>query len=149
MFSLSDAALALKSAHKAQSKQIPGPGKIVLALCPFIEKTSQPHPSGKGMVTYQILRCPRRDACTLVTPGYSERGRIKVQDKAGYTNPYKHILKCVFGNDNKHMLDAYWESQVGKMKLALLEKYTGSLSAGTMPSSVPPSFNLLSKRDYA
>jgi len=46
MFYLSDAASALKNSHT--SKQIPGPGKIVLALCPFIEKTSQPHPSEKG-----------------------------------------------------------------------------------------------------
>ena len=82
-------------------------------------------------------------------PGYSERGRIKVQDNSEYTNPYKHILKRVFGNDIEHMLDAYWELQVGKKKQALLDKYTSSLSAGTMPSPVPPSFNLLNKRDYA
>jgi len=68
-----------------------------------------------------------------VTPGYSERGRIKVQDKVGYTNPYKHILKCVFGNDIEHMLDVYWELQLGKKKQALLDKYTSSLSAEWIP----------------
>ena len=137
MFTVSEKALELKNSSKSK----PGQGAVVLALCPFIETLVQPHPSGNGTVTYQILRCPRRDACSIVTLG--DRGRIKVIDKAGYTNPYKHILKCVFANNADDMLDAYWETQVGRKRQALMSKYTS-----VMPSSLPLSF-LLSKEDLA
>ena len=81
-------------------------------------------------------------------PGYAQRERLQVVDKVGYTNPYKHITKCVFANDKEHMLNAYWESQVGKKRQALMKKYSSSLSAGKMTSSVPLSL-LLSKEDLA
>ncbi len=68
------------------------PEEIVLALCPLIEKATQPHPSGKGMVPYQIGMCPRKDTCSLVTLRYSERRRIKFKYKTRYINPQKHFL---------------------------------------------------------
>ena len=114
------------------------PEDIVLALCPLIEKATQPHPSGKGMVPYQIGMCPRKDTCSLVMLRYSERRRIKFKYKTRYINPQKHFFACAFGNDNKHML--------GLKEQALLEKYT-NLSAAVM-SSASASFNILSNNDY-
>ncbi len=145
MYSISDAALALKNANKSNKQ--PGPEKVVLALCPLIEKTTQPHPSGNGtMVTYQIRRCPRMDACSILMLGHTDRGRIKFQDEAGYSMPQKHILSCTFGNDIEHMLDAYWELQVGLKKQALLGKYLHPSVGASMPSV---SCQLLSKKDHA
>jgi hypothetical protein len=138
MYSISDAALALKNANK--SNKHPGPEKVVLALCPLIEKTTQPHPSGNGtMVTYQIRRCPRMDACSMLILGHTDRGRIKFQDKAAFSTPQKHILSCTFGNDIEHMLDAYWELQVGLKKQALLGNYLHP-SVGASMLSVSSAF---------
>jgi hypothetical protein len=144
MHYISDAALALKNANKSNKQ--PDAKKIVLALCPLIEKATQPNPSGNTtMVTYQIRRCPRMDACSILTVGHTDRGRIKFQDKTGFTTPQKHILSCVFGNDIELMLDAYWESQVGLKKQALLGKYLNPSVGASMPSE---SCQLLSKKDH-
>ena len=38
---------------------------------------------------------------------------MKFRDKAGFTNPINHIMKCCFSNDKSIMIDAYWEARVG------------------------------------
>jgi hypothetical protein len=139
MNSLSPSALALKNA----SKDPPGPEKIVLGLCPLIEKVLQPHKSGNGVVLYQVQRCPRGDYCKTALPGHTNRGKIKFKDLGGYFNPLRHILSSCFANDTNAMYNAYWESQVGKKKQALLANYM------SVPNAKPKPFQLLNKKDYA
>jgi hypothetical protein len=73
-------------------------------------------------------------ACSILTVGHTDRGRIKFQDKTGFTTPQKHILSCAFGYDSKQMHDAYWESQVGLKKQELLGKYLHASVGASMPS---------------
>jgi hypothetical protein len=144
MYSIFDAALALKNSNKSNKQ--PDAKKIGLALCPLIEKTTQPHPSRNNiMVTYQIRRCPRIDACSILTVGHTDRGRIKFQDKTEFTMPQKHILSCAFGYDSKKMHDACWESQIGLKEQALLGKYLHASVGASMPSG---SCQLLRKKDH-
>ena len=85
------------------------------------------------------------DACSILTVGHTDRGRIKFQDKTGFSTPQKHIFSCAFGNDSEQMHNAYWELQVGLKKQALLGKYLHASVGASMPSG---SCQLLSKIDH-
>ena len=99
MYSISDAALALKNANKSNKQ--PDAKKIVLAFCPLIEKTTQPHPSGNGtMVTYQEgaqewMHVPFRQWGTQIEGGLNFKIR---QDLLRHRSIFCHALLVMISN---------------------------------------------------
>jgi hypothetical protein len=102
-----------------KKKELPDKKTMVLMFAKQLEDREKHVSGAKGTVIklHHCISCPMNDECKGVKNKYDSPNYLW-QKGSGYSNPFKHILACVFKGDLEEMCKAYWimvDQQRGKL----------------------------------
>ena len=106
--------------------------KVVKLLSKFVRKESK---VVNGITKkFLVYKCPN-EGCKL------PHNEIFFPDKTGFSNPFKHLNKCVAQNDISYLADYYWTKADAKASGSLVSDYFAVVRDNVVPEESRDVFN--------